>query len=139
MCNSCNGGSEGCVADVVKFIDILQKQVKPCPKHEGCDKPRLGTRPPSTRKFNTRPFILYMQAGQLFEAQAGPDSTSPYLRVEEVECGCCKCRVLKQVRDCGSQETRGARRRFKGTDYFVTIDLGCCCAIQCMEDTYIKC
>jgi len=139
MCNNCNGGSEGCVADVVKFIDILQKQVKPCPKHEGCDKPRLGTRPPSTRKFNTRPFILYMQAGQLFEAQYGtdPEDTSPYLRVEEVECGCCKCRVLKPV--CESPGTRGGKRRLKGTDYFVTIDLGCCCAIQCMEDTFIKC
>lgn len=130
--NSCNNENcSSCIFDILRKILILQKQNYDNDNYIGCDKPFLG---PSISNvcYNTRPIQLYNcctgTAWSFDFTNNGVDSTTNILRVESCDDCCCTCRLLSYD-DTTSEYTN--------TNQFVTIDLKCCGAIRCLNDTNI--
>ena len=127
--NTCSS----CISDILKKILLLQKQDFDCDNFIGCDKPFLGPITPSVC-YNTRPFQLYnCCSGEpwtfSYTSTSGTTDTSTILRIESLDECCCTCRLLSM-----NTETN----QYTNTNQFVTIDLHCCGAIQCLTDTYVE-
>ena len=120
-----------CIFDVLKKILVLQKQDFDNENYIGCDKPYLGPVCNSVC-YNTRPIQLYNCCNGTpwsFSYTAnGVTGTSDVFRVESLDDCCCTCRILYLDE---------ATNSYVGTNEFVTIDLNCCGAIRCLNDTYI--
>lgn len=125
--NCCNT----CIHDLLKRIYLLQKQNCDGKVVSGCDKPFLGPIPTDTC-YNTRPVRLY-NCGTLpwsfTYTLNNVESTTDILRVENVEEGCCTCRLLYL------DETTN---EYIATTNFVTISLDCIGAVRCLADTYVN-
>ena len=130
---NCSDNCSSCLFDVLKKILILQKQDFDQDRFVGCDKPFLGPTTPSIF-YNTRPFELYNCCTGTpwtfsYTLPDGTTATTNIFRVESLDDCCCVCRLLAL-----NEETS----EYTDTDSFVTIDLNCCGAIQCLADTYIE-
>lgn len=139
--SNCGGNSGGCVCEVVRFICNLQSQVKCHKRDKGCTRPVLG-RHVDTKPYNTRPFILYLSDGSLFQAYINPNTQTPIFRVEKMEGCCCRLRALRLVGECGEpilSSVLSGKGKIVCTDHFVTLNLECCCGIQCLEDIRLDC
>ncbi len=127
MCSDNNCSS--CIAEILRKIILLQRQEFDCDNFTGCDKPFLGPTPTSIC-YNTRPIQLYnCCTGTPWTFTVNTEEgevTSSILRVESLDDCCCTCRVLT-----------GTEPNFTSTGRFVTIDLKCCGAIRCLDDTYV--
>lgn len=139
----CQNEDNCCVCEVVKVIHHIQKNRKKIEKKiDGCEKPFLGNLPVENLA-NTRPFILFTPGGKLWRAFFTIDNTvgrSPVFRVEKIDGCCATLRVLIPETCSGSTDDLfNDRVTFKPTKSFITINLECCCAIQCLKDTYIDC
>jgi hypothetical protein len=65
----------------------------------------------------------------------GPDTTfSSVFRVEKVDDNCCTFRVLIPE---GPDED--GCFNYIATNSFFTLNLSCCCAIKCLDDTFVEC
>lgn len=146
MCNNNVCGSStngGCVCEVVRFICNLQSQVRDEPN---CCNSRPLSTSPQVRRADTRPFILYLNNGDLFRPFINTfPFRSPILRVEKME-GCCACcRVLRMVSSVPRDEEISVgdlmcgKVRLECTNTFVTIDLDRCAGIQCLKDVRLNC
>ena len=113
-----------CLKNLLKLINILQTNSTPS-IDEGCERPFLG---PITNSinYNTRVITLYNRQGSLITPSYG-DSTSPYLRVESVGDNSAIFRILSL-----SDGT------YSSTNTYITINLGCICAIQCLDDVLVE-
>ena len=125
--NCCNT----CIHDLLKRIYLLQKQDCCDNKFSGCDKPFLGP-VPNDACYNTRPVLLF-NCGTLpwnfnFSFN-GVEGTSDVLRIENVDDGCCTCRILYL------DETTN---EYIATNNFVTINLNCIGAVRCLSDIYVN-
>ncbi|MFA5407225.1 MAG: CotY/CotZ family spore coat protein [Bacilli bacterium] len=141
----CNNDCK-CISDILKVINILQKNVV---RHDECDnicdRRTLGRS--SCQECNTRPvqLITCCKNGNdplVMSTTKGPinGSTvfSSVFRVEKVDDCCATCRVLAQ--ECPREVDGGEHhQKFVATDSFFTIDLKCVCAIKCLEDTFVDC
>lgn len=129
MCSGGNNNCSSCISEVLRKILLLQRQDFDCDNFIGCDKPFLGPTPTSIC-YNTRPIQLYNCCSGTpwtFTVGTGEEVvTSSILRVESLDDCCCTCRVLN-----------GTDPNFTSTGRFVTIDLKCCGAIRCLDDTYV--
>ena len=121
-----------CISDILEKILVLQKQDFSCDNFIGCDKPFLG---PSATSicYNTRPIQLYNCCSGNpwsfnYTNAEGVTVASNIFRVESIDDCCCTCRIL--VLDPTTGE-------YTSTNEFVTIDLNCCGAIRCFNDTYV--
>ena len=130
--NCSDGTCSSCIFDILKKILILQKQEFDCDNYVGCDKPFLG---PSISSvcYNTRPIQLYNCCTGApwsfnYTLTNGTTGVSNVLRVESLDDCCCTCRILYL-----NTETND----YLSTNQFVTIDLNCCGAIRCFNDTFI--
>ena len=131
--NNCdnNNNCSSCIFDILRKILILQNQNFDNDNYVGCDKPYLG---PTINNvcYNTRPIQLYnccTGAPWSFNyTQDGVEVATNILRVENCDDCCCTCRLL--AFDTTTQN-------YTNTGQFVTIDLKCCGAIRCFNDTYI--
>lgn len=129
MCSGDNNCSS-CISEVLRKILILQRQDFDCDNFSGCDKPFLGPTPTSIC-YNTRPIQLYNCCTGTpwsfnYTNAEGTEVTSNTLRIESLDDCCCTCRIL---------DTTGTT--ITSTGRFVTIDLKCCGAIRCLDDTYV--
>lgn len=120
-----------CISEILKKILLLQKQDFDNESYVGCDKPYLGPVCNSIC-YNTRPIQLFNCCTgvpwSFSLTSKGYSETSDVFRVESLDDCCCTCRLL-----CLDTETNS----YVGTNEFVTIDLNCCGAIRCLNDTYI--
>ena len=128
----CNNSCSSCIFEILKKILILQRQDFDNDNFVGCDKPFLGPTPTNVC-YNTRPIQLYICASGSpwtfnYTLADGTTGTSDVLRVESLDDCCCTCRIL-----ASNTETND----YTSTGQFVTIDLNCCGAIRCLNDTYI--
>ena len=134
MCkNNCN-----CISDILKVIYLLQKNAD---QEEDCilssDKPSLGQF--SCLYYNTRPVMLYTCScngtawSMPVSKDEGETTTSNVFRVEKVDGNCATFRVLVPNTD------EDADCPYLATNSFFTMDLDCCCALRCLNDTYIEC
>lgn len=122
-----------CISEILRKILLLQRQDFDCDNFSGCDKPFLGPTPANIC-YNTRPIQLYNCCTGTpwtfdYTLADGTTGTSNVFRVESIddEC-CCTCRILYT----NAEGTRTS------TGNFVTINLKCCGAIRCLDDTYVE-
>lgn len=129
--NCDTNNSSSCIQDLVKRIYLLQIQDCEGRNVSGCDKPFLGPIPTNIC-YNTRPIMLY-NCGTLpwsfTYTLNGTEAISDVLRIENVDDGCCTCRIL--YLDATTNE-------YMATTEFVTIDLACCGAVRCLPDIYVN-
>ncbi len=122
-----------CLAKILKVIDILQKNASDdiCVE-EGCSKSYLGERT-NTLCYNTRPITLYTKNNSLFTSTYELNNTmgtSSVFRVENVDGCCATLRVLAP----GTTE----ENPYQKTSSFVTVNLKCICALQCLDDIRLE-
>lgn len=131
---------ESCVCNVVKFIHELQECAS-----TSYEVPFLG----SHYTVNTRPFILFTQSGNPFEAYVpsiNKNCRSPIFRVESVDKDCCA--VLRALIVIVGKEPDTSpnpvctylsvpHAKLRATSSCITIDLNCFSGIQCLRDTTV--
>ncbi|MBE6158026.1 MAG: hypothetical protein E7160_04455 [Firmicutes bacterium] len=122
----------GCLSDILRTIIMLQRQNCDNNCSLGCDRPYLGPNM-NNISYNTRPVNLY-------NCCTGTTWTFPYtvgettgesdvLRVESLDECCCTCRILYPGTTEGT---------YLSTNQFVTINLDCVGAMQCLTDTFVE-
>ncbi|MFJ8530194.1 CotY/CotZ family spore coat protein [Bacillus sp. NPDC094106] len=151
---SCNCNDENdisfdasCVCNVVLFIHELQECASTT-YSTSYEIPFLASHY-KTDMPNTRPFILFTQSGNLFEAyvpSANKNCRSPIFRVESVDKDCCA--VLRALIVIVGKEPDTSpnpvctylsvpHAKLCATPSFITVDLNCFCGIQCLRDAAV--
>ncbi|MBM7659728.1 spore coat protein Z [Bacillus mesophilus] len=126
-----------CVCKAVQNIKDLQDAVEDnCPT--SCFSDLLS---PANFVGDTIPFLLYTKKGDLFKAfgnigelRGGECFKTPFFRVEGID-GCCATLSLLRpigVDFCETDDICNVERLVK-TDFCIEVDLGCFCAIQCLD------
>ncbi len=122
--------SNSCIKNLLKLICLLQKNsLNTCSLDEGCTKPFLG---PVINNicYNTRVITLYKRNGEIFEAtyedSNGVLNTSSLFRVNSVNDDCVTLLILTND-----------GTNYLSTGQFITLNIGCICAIRCLEDVAI--
>lgn len=135
--NTSNNCCDNCVAEILHVIKILQDNA--CPENclNSCDRPALGGGTNSI-VFNTRPIMLYTCCGNgvpwsMPTTRTEEGVTSSVFRVEKINGCCCTFRVLAPNPDTTSIYP------YVSTDSIFTMDVGCMCAVRCLNDTYVEC
>lgn len=137
-----NNESNG-IEEILKVILILQQNAT-CPDSilDSCDKPVLGCCT-TCCVCNTRPVMIYSCCPSGSTAISMPISkdivtpgegeSSSVFRVEKVECNTATFRVLAPNPDDTGLYP------YVATNSFFTLNLDCCCALRCLNDTCIEC
>ncbi len=126
-----------CFKNILKVIDVLQKNT--CPNNiceEGCTKPFLGIFL-NGDSYNTRPITFYSKDGTLYTAPYtlnGTTQESSVFRVEKVKDCCATLQILAPNPDPSGSPIRPYIR----TNQYITINLECICALQCLEDVIVE-
>ena len=151
MCNNNERSGRGnCIIEVLKVIDVLQKNA--CPDHcsDSCDRPVLGggincivcnTRPIQlfTCCGNGVPFSMpvckdFVEACSTTEGVNPSDNCSSVFRVEKLEGNCATFRVLVPNNDPNC-----CNLPWLATNSFFTMDVDCLCAVRCLNDSFVEC
>ena len=140
----CNNEESRCIAEILKTINILQNNAE-CSDAclDTCDRGFLGCSTTSIM-CNTRPVMLYTCCGNgtpwsmpttKDNSVCGEEGVtcSNVFRVEKVDGCCATFRVLAPNDDPTSIYP------YVSTNVFFTMNLGCCCVLRCLNDTYIEC
>ncbi len=126
-----------CFIPILKVIDVLQRNAEKIDNLDaGCDRPFLGNCG-NVACFNTRPIQFYTCNNTLFDItylDNGVSRTSNVFRIEKIEGCCVTCRILQT-----DPSSTDPNRPYLNTDQFVTINLRCVGAIQCLPDVIIDC
>lgn len=145
MCNNNNNNNDcQCISEVLTVICILQQNAS-CSDNclDTCDRGFLGCSTGSV-VCNTRPIILYGCCGNGVAPISMPttkadivctdeeETCSRVFRVEKVDGCCATFRVLAPNPEIGGFP-------YVATNSFFTLNLNCCCAIRCLQDTYVEC
>ena len=131
MCN-CNGNNN--LSEVLQVILLLQQNAN-CSDAclDSCDRATLGCGTTCVL-CNTRPLMLYScSSGSTplsFPISRAYDetTTSNIFRIEKLDGNTATFRVLTLNED----------GTLSATNSFFTMNLGCCCVIRCMNDTYVE-
>lgn len=131
----CDNSNSCCISDILKVICVLQKNAN-CGEAclDTCDRGFLGCSI-TNLNCNTRPVCLYLCGSNStplempISKSPTEETTSTFFRVEKVDDCCATFRVL--TANTGEPET------FTATNSFFTVNLNCCCAIRCLNDTYV--
>ena len=135
--NDQNQDRQCCIGNVLEVITILQdkaERIDDIPNT--CDRPFLGSNISSGTVFNTRPVVLYNSNNQAMAFPydfEGHNGTSDVLRCEKVDGCCVTCRILAPNHEPHHEFP------YVNTESFCTINLNCCCALRCLDDTFISC
>ena len=137
----CNNTDASCIAEILTVICILQQNANCCGDSclDTCDRGFLGCNT-SCISCNTRPIMLYTCSGNgtPFSMPISKDptevTTSTIFRVEKVDDNCATFRVLAK-----NPDVTDTTSPYIATNSFFTMNLGCCCAIRCLNDTYVEC
>lgn len=138
MCNNNeNKNCENCIADILKVIYILQQSV--CPNNaclESCDRGFLGQN--CSTICNTRPVMIYTCCGNgtawsMPINKTEKCATSSVFRLEKLDGCCATFRVLETNPDSTSAFP------YVATNSLFTMNLGCVCALRCLDDTFVEC
>ena len=127
-----------CLEDILKVIDVLQKNSDCDLIDEGCKRPFLGNLP-NTINFNTRPISLYTPNATLIETDyeiingETTTGTSSIYRVEEVNNCCVTCNVLAP-----NPDTTNVSIPYIRTNTYITFNLNCIGAIRCLPDVIVN-
>ena len=119
--------NENCLSCILKAIVTLQNNADKTPCDDNsCTRPFLGE-VQELLCFNTRPITLYRCDNSLVTlpyTTNGLENTTSVFRVESVNDNSIKVRLLELNPD----------GTYTNTNTFATINLGCICAIRCLQD-----
>ncbi len=131
-----------CVCDAIQNIKDLQDAVEDqCPT--SCFSDLLS---PANFVGDTIPFLLYTKKGDLFKAfgnigelRGGDCFKTPFFRVEGIDDCCATLSLLRPVGVdfCDKDDICDVERLVK-TDFCIEVDLGCFCAIQCLDPRLVN-
>lgn len=135
MCNNSNNAT--CIAEILTVICVLQQNAN-CDDCclDTCDRGFLGCGT-TCLSCNTRPIMLYTCSGNNvpfsmpISKNINETVTSNVFRVEKIDDNCATFRVLAKNE---STETYP----FSATNSFFTMNLNCCCALRCLNDTVVE-
>ena len=119
-----------CIRNLFRLICLLQENsVNRHCLEDGCSKPYLG---PDINQicYNTRVVTLYTKNGTLLSSNYldnGNILSSSFFRIEKVLDDCVVLRILSNVDDT-----------YISTNSFITVNLGCICAVKCVVDTVVS-
>ncbi len=141
----CNNSECKCIADILNTINILQNNAE-CGESclDTCDRGFLGCAA-TTLLCNTRPVMLYTCAGNgtpwsmpttKEDVICGDEGVvcSNVFRIEKLDGCCATFRVLAP-----NPDTTQPNIPYVATNSFFTMNLNCCCALRCLNDTYVEC
>ncbi len=126
---------DNCLARILNVINILQNNAEKIEcLDNSCTKPFLG---PNTNVlcFNTRPIMLYRCDNSPvtlnYTSDTGEELTTSVFRVESVTNDSVGVLLLEETTDIEGNIT------YENTNTFATINLGCVCAIRCLNDAIV--
>ena len=126
---------DNCLAKVLNAIKVIQDNASKIECIDNsCTKPFLGINNNSTC-FNTRPIVLYRCDNSpitLNYTSDGVEATSSIFRVESVTNDSVGVLLLIE------QEDESGNITYQSTNTYSTINLGCVCAIRCLNDTTLN-
>lgn len=118
-----------CIRNLLKLILVLQNNSMDISCYSNdCSKPFLGPSL-SIDCYNTRVITLYMKDGSLLNGTFNNGNEiieSSYFRIQAIDNDCCTLMILNKVD--GS---------FIPTRRTIVVNIGCICAIKCIEDIRI--
>mgnify|MGYP003308258912 CR=1 FL=1 len=122
-----------CIANLLKFINLLQKNSTVDNQDTTCTRPFLG---PICRTvcYNTRPISLYtcssngVPLSMPISKSPNEQTTSNIFRLEKLDDCCATFRVL----------TVNSDNTYNSTNSFFTINLDCLCIIRCLDDVFVE-
>jgi len=94
-------------------------------------------------KCNTRPIQLFTDDDKAWKCpfEGNEDGCEPnsscVFRVEKVKDGTVTVRALIVENEGQENCGQGHKAKFKSTNSFKTINIGCICAIRCLKDTFV--
>ena len=137
MCNNENNNECNCISEILQIIVVLQSNACPDNCLDTCDRPMLGGGA-NCLVCNTRPVMLYTCCGNgvpwsMPTTRTEEGVTSSVFRVEKINGCCCTFRVLAPNPDTTSIYP------YVSTDSIFTMDVGCMCAVRCLNDTFVEC
>ena len=149
MNNSCCNSGSMIAEDLRRIVRLQKEAVRDELQEEFCSARRLGCG--RLENFNTRPLQIFTDDDQPWACPINRNSDGCHnnektcvLRVEKVEGGAATFRALIPIDGETGEEGFEPfdndicrRKRFIATDSFITIKLGCICAIRCMNDTFV--
>jgi len=126
--------SKRCIYEILKKILLIQNKKE---KEEiGCKKKKLENK--CRKNYNTRPIIIYLCQGNILKSMfydCENNGISSIYRIEKLDDCCATFRILKGdcSKDCECSNS------LKSTKNFITVDLSCICALQCLNDIELDC
>ena len=141
MCNENLRSEKDDIKDILETIVVLQRRAEERVidnEIAACDRDFLCCAPCEEIKCNTRPITLFCNCPanqwEISIDKENPNGpTSNVFRVEKVEDNTATFRVLIL------EHEQGCHTRFKATESFFTLRLGCICCLRCLPDTFIEC
>lgn len=140
-CNN-NNMNDDIALTLEKIIEMQRREVREEIREEFCDADFLGERG-CRKECNTRPIQVFTDDDKPWECPVRRDEDgcstegmekSCVFRAERVQNGTVTLRALKEKRhEHGHEENE----RFESTDSFITVKLGCICALRCLKDTFV--
>lgn len=125
---------ENCIAKILNVINVLQNNADKIECQDNtCSRPYLG---PSNNVlcFNTRPIMLYRCDNTPitlnYVDQNNTNQTTNVFRVENVSDDSVTVLLLNEA-------SVGNATTYTSTNTYATINLGCVCAIRCLQDTIV--
>ena len=104
-------------------------------RHLGCGRKEL---------FNTRPVHVYTDDDQPFhcsinrnDASCNEENRSCTFRIERVQGNTVTLRALVPVGEQEPTQNPCKPGKYLATDSFITINVGCICAIKCLNDSFV--
>ena len=125
-----------CLAKILNVINILQNNAEKIEcQDNSCTKPFLGPNN-NVLCFNTRPIILYRcdnsPVSLDYTNTEGQTLSTTVFRVESVTNDSVGVLLLEETTDEEGNIT------YENTNTFATINLGCVCAIRCLNDAIVE-
>ena len=127
---------DNCLARLLNVIKVIQDNSEKIDCNDNtCTKPFLGLNNTSLC-FNTRPIVLYRCNNEPitlnYTNAEGEASTTTIFRVESVTNDSVGVLLLESTTDLEGNTT------YTSTNTYATINLGCVCAIRCLQDVTIN-
>lgn len=125
-----------CLAKILNVINILQNNAEKIDcQDNSCTKPFLG---PNTNIlcFNTRPITLYRCDNSLvtlnYTNDNNEETSTNVFRIESVSNNSVGVLLLEETTD------EEGNTEYLSTNTYATINLGCVCAIRCLNDVIVN-
>lgn len=127
---------DNCLAKILNVINVLQNNSNKIDCNDNtCTKPYLGLNT-NTVCFNTRPVVLYRcdnsPIALNYVNSAGLNATTSIFRVQNVNKDSVSVLLLEETTDASGVVS------YLNTNTYATINLGCVCAIRCLNDTIVN-